>query len=123
MANPCFKFTREFLLGASADEIKSHLSSCVRFKDCRECLTCHHTDTCRCCKDCKECWCTHDSEDCTRCRDCTHCDKCTDCQSCENCYECSDCVGCYYLHGCRFMIGNVQLTEEEFRQVVEKLTA
>ena len=60
---------------------------------------------------------------CSNCRDCEYCRDCSDCSNCEYCRDCSDCRYCSDLYNCKFMICNVQFTEEEYNQKMSELEA
>ncbi len=67
--------------------------------------------------------------DCSYCSDCSSCSDCSDCSDCSGCSDCSyctDCSGCSYCYRCtklrssRYVVGGVQLTEEQYRTVIER---
>ena len=66
---------------------------------------------------------------CTFCSDCSGCSGCSGCSNCSNCSDClycSDCSNCYKssnLNEKHFTVLNVQLTEEQYQEVMDKLKA
>jgi hypothetical protein len=72
--------------------------------DVPECFLCDR------CKNCKQCY------GCLDCINCLCCNACNRCVDCINCFRCSDCFGCNNQRDKQFMIFDVQLTKEEYRQ-------
>jgi len=60
------------------------------------------------CKDCKGC------KGCNNCVECSNCVQCIDCLYCMSCSFCTNCIECSGLSGQRYMIGNQQLTQQEY---------
>ena len=50
---------------------------------------------------------------------CTGCTACRGCTACTSCWDCYKCVG---LVGARYVALGVQLTEEQYRTVMDRLS-
>ena len=91
---------------------------CLRCFGCSDCSGCHHCLRCFGCSDCSGC------TDCSGCSGCSGCSDCLDCSGCSNCLNCLDCLDCYKCEhqiSKRFMVANIQLTENQYKQVMEIL--
>jgi hypothetical protein len=54
----------------------------------------------------------------TDCTDCTGCKDCTDCKGCKDCKDCTSCKDCT---DSQYKILNVQLTQEEYKQKLQRM--
>ena len=101
--------TKEFLLNADTHALLELLDSeRPNFGDSFGCFRCV---LCTYCKDCK---------DCTNCTYCTYCTNCKDCTGCTYCTNCTYCRNCTGLTDKKYVIKNVQLSEEEYFRVLAK---
>lgn len=61
---------------------------------------------------------------CNYCNDCDHCDNCNDCRNCDNCDDCRNCDDCYDCRNCddmKYAICNIELSEKEYKNKINKL--
>lgn len=132
------KLTKKELLEMSGEELRSisvdtvmHLKNdnincnncthCTRCKDCAYCLNCAYCMNCIDCSHCKNCTYCMNCSDCSYCNNCikcTNCKKCNRCRECTDCISCSDCYKCVGQRQACWMIANIQLTEDEYKQVM-----
>ncbi|MEM4633638.1 MAG: hypothetical protein QW275_00620 [Candidatus Anstonellaceae archaeon] len=56
-----------------------------------------------------------------RCFEMDSCSKCSDCYFCHNCESLADCMFCFSAKGRRNMIGNTQLSKEDYAKIKEAL--
>lgn len=76
---------------------------------------------------------TSNSDCCVNCIDCVYCVNCADCIncfrciSCENCINCKFCLNCLFCTNCmycnfkKFMVLNIQLSEEEYKTFIDNI--
>lgn len=74
----------------------------------------HDCHLCKCCRDCNSC------NRCEFCKDCANCLACIGCQDCNNCFNCEYCIGISYGENLLYIVHGVQLTPEQYEQVVNK---
>jgi hypothetical protein len=79
-------------------------NNCTNCKDCNNCYDCTN---CIGCINCDNCY------NCVNCKDCKNCNYCKDCRDCNNCIRCEDLIKVEYA------IANIQVTEEEYQEIVE----
>ncbi|MBX7138851.1 MAG: hypothetical protein K1X83_12820 [Oligoflexia bacterium] len=64
-----------------------------------------------------------DSINCSRCLDIYQSGRCSGCLFVSNCYDVHDCILCTNLRSKRFCIGNMQFSEEEYRDLRPQIEA
>ncbi|MEI8229888.1 MAG: hypothetical protein WCG83_02000 [Candidatus Peregrinibacteria bacterium] len=105
----CAGYSKNLYLCFEADydedcAYSNRIYHCTDVLDCSNCYTC---ELCYECIDCTDCQRLHFSQD---------CQNCSESAFLQNCAGCRDCIGCINQRQKRFMIGNAQMTEEDFRK-------
>jgi len=101
------KMTKQELHEARRELLKGEIND--NCSNCSYCSRCSYCSYCSYCSDCS--YCSH-------CSDCSYCSNCSDCLECSDCSDCSHSVG---LKKGRYLICNVQLTEEEYQTKIKEL--
>lgn len=103
---------REKVAAIKATAVQHHTCCCIQTSYMIDCIACAYC-----------CFC-HSCSHCTRCSDCIYCSiciNCTNCEYCTCCEDCSSCYGCNSVTGKRYMVYNIQLTKEEYQQVMREV--
>jgi hypothetical protein len=89
----------------------------VEFFNTEGCIDCFKCENATRCFDCFY------SKDITDCKRCDYCYNCTNCEYITGCTNCVDCKFCYFsndLNNATYVVYNIQLTEEEFKEFINK---
>jgi hypothetical protein len=106
------KVTKEQLQAANFAELTKLLGD---NNSCKNCISCKSCNSCENCSDCRNC---------ESCNSCSNCDSCEKCRHCMHCLDCVDCIFCLYCtgqQGKKWMIKNVQFSEEEYKALTGRI--
>jgi len=108
---------KEQLLKLDLNKIKENFLKKTHNKglDCYYCENMYNCSHCYYSKNCNHCnFCNH-------CYDLDRCEVCEWVNNCVDCYNCKHCSYCDNIVGGRYMVLNIQLTEEEYNSFMKKL--
>lgn len=96
-------------------------TGCVDCDKCDYCTDCIDCNGCCFCVDCTNCLNSSNCNNSMSCYGCVLCRDCKQCVNCKNCTDCNNCILCEDLRGRQYMVKGIQLSPEEYTQLMTNL--